>query len=240
MGTKCAPVLANLFLYAYESRYVDKLTVESVERARKYHNTFRFIDDTLSIDNDEWTVATSKDDAHGGIYPTELKLNDTTITRKLAHFCGMEIEGSGDKLSIQVYDKRKAFPFKVERFPHMLSLVPTSIPYGVFTGQLHRGYRICSSAQAFIEYAVELGRTMREKGCATQRLKTLFFAFARTQVHKYKGYKARFRSSSYSGTVWGTHREPGPELLDLKHRLSLTYQPQLAERHKQLIRRPES
>ena len=68
----------------------------------------------------------------------------------------------------------------VSRFPSMFevvvaSLIPRSIPYGVFVGLLHRGYRICSTAKDFVSYVCEVGSTLRANGCSIKRLKFLFF-----------------------------------------------------------------
>jgi hypothetical protein len=47
MGTNCAPLLADLFLYSYESEFLQKLVKD-----KKIHDfTYRYIDDVLSINN---------------------------------------------------------------------------------------------------------------------------------------------------------------------------------------------
>jgi hypothetical protein len=81
MGTNCAPVLANLFLYYYESRYIDGLYADENTKssAALFHMSFRLIDDTLSIDNPLWVKAVSLSLDDGGIYPSELTLNDTHL-----------------------------------------------------------------------------------------------------------------------------------------------------------------
>ena len=43
MGTNCAPLLANLFLFDYENRFMQKLTENKLEEAKMFQNTFRFI-----------------------------------------------------------------------------------------------------------------------------------------------------------------------------------------------------
>ena len=61
MGTNCAPVLANLYLYFYESIYVSHLELkEGPVAADTFQNTFRLIDDVLSVDNPLMAAALSK------------------------------------------------------------------------------------------------------------------------------------------------------------------------------------
>jgi hypothetical protein len=139
--------------------------------------TFRFIDDTLSVDNPQWDAATSKPYETGGLYPSALVLNDTTITPQKVNFLGMCIVDVSGDLSISVFDKRREFPFKVCRYPHKRSLIPEYIAYGVFTGLLHRYYRICTHFQDFLFNAALLARTMVKQGWHLPRLYTAFRRF---------------------------------------------------------------
>ena len=52
MGTNCAPLLANLFLYSYEIEFLDKLIKESKRKlAIKFSLSYRYIDDLISFNN---------------------------------------------------------------------------------------------------------------------------------------------------------------------------------------------
>ena len=184
MGTNCAPVLANTFLYAYESRYIDSIMRTDPSRAAQFHMTFRYIDDTLSIDNPHWQLAL---DAKL-IYPPELTLADTTPVSAAdpVHFLGMDLVDDGDRFRLSVYDKRDDFPFPVRRYPQVASLIPHTIPYGVFLGQLHRGYRICTSAADFLSFSIGVARRLVANGCGTRRLSVLFRTFVRRVVTKFR------------------------------------------------------
>ena len=201
MGTNCAPSLANLFLYYYESRFIDRLSVENSEKAALFHLTFRYIDDTLSIDNPEWMSVVKQ----GDLYPPELKLNDTTPTEEgeAVHFLGMDILGGDSRFALSVYDKREAFSFPVRRYPHMASLIPQSIPYGVFLGQLHRGYRICSAASDFLTFACDVGKRLVGNGCRPRRLHRLFVSFVKRSVSKYSGVKLSHLSHAFRTSLGG-------------------------------------
>jgi hypothetical protein len=55
MGTNCAPLLADLFLYSYEVEFIQKLLHEKKKTlAVAFSSTFRYIDDVLSINNNQF------------------------------------------------------------------------------------------------------------------------------------------------------------------------------------------
>ena len=50
VGTNCAPLLADLFLYSYENEFLDKLIKEGKRKlARKFNLSYRYIDDLISF-----------------------------------------------------------------------------------------------------------------------------------------------------------------------------------------------
>jgi hypothetical protein len=52
METKCAPLLADLFLYSYEAEILQRLTKDSkITEAKTFNLTFRYIYDVLTINN---------------------------------------------------------------------------------------------------------------------------------------------------------------------------------------------
>ena len=52
MGTNCAQLLADLFLYSYENEFLDKLIKEGKWKlARKFNLSYRYIDDLFSFNN---------------------------------------------------------------------------------------------------------------------------------------------------------------------------------------------
>jgi hypothetical protein len=73
MGTNCAPLLADLFLYSYEAEFSQKLLHEKIKPlAVAFNSTFKYIDDVLSINNDRFHSYVDS------IYPSELEIKDTT------------------------------------------------------------------------------------------------------------------------------------------------------------------
>jgi hypothetical protein len=86
MGTNCAPPLANLYLYRYESSFIDSLrTLKGPKEAHEFHMSFRLIDDVLSLDNPNFKKALCRsaeevdEDGVPGMYPAALILNETSI-----------------------------------------------------------------------------------------------------------------------------------------------------------------
>ena len=52
MGTNCAPLLADLFLYSYEAEFIPGLLQKGeMNLAQSFNLTFRYIDDVLSLNN---------------------------------------------------------------------------------------------------------------------------------------------------------------------------------------------
>ena len=168
MGTNCAPLLANLYLYAYESTFIDRLVKsQGVEVARHFHMTFRLIDDLLSADNprfEEFASIPVQADGKGGIYPSALVLNKTSITNTKVNFVGMTISWPRDgNISLDFFDKRAEFPVQVIRYPDLCSVIPTHPPYGSFTGGLHRIYKIRNNVTIFLDRCVEFSDNVLKK-----------------------------------------------------------------------------
>jgi hypothetical protein len=55
MATNCAPFLADLSLYSYEAGFIQKLLHDKNKTlAVVFNSTFRYINDVLSIDSDQF------------------------------------------------------------------------------------------------------------------------------------------------------------------------------------------
>ena len=73
IGTKCAPLFADLFLYYYEADFIQELLrKKDKELAVSFNSTFRYIDDVLSLNNTKFGDYVER------IYPIELEMKDTT------------------------------------------------------------------------------------------------------------------------------------------------------------------
>ena len=81
MGIKCAPLVADLFLFCYERDFMKSLSRKNqTDIIEAFNSTSRNLDDLLNIDNIYF------DQMVGHIYPTELQLNRTTSSDTEAPF----------------------------------------------------------------------------------------------------------------------------------------------------------
>jgi len=170
MGTNVAPYLANLYLYSYESGFLDR---QDVTTARKYVGVFRYIDDLLSSDN---PCLQDQLDANN-IYPAFLQLNATSSSQLETEFLGMQVRGYGEEIELDVADSKKKFPFAKINYPSLRGNFPSVLGYGVFTGQLHRFFRICTRPSDFAYWCALLANVLLTKDYALKKLKIFFNAF---------------------------------------------------------------
>ena len=83
MGTNCAPLVANLFLFCYERDFKMSLSVENQsEIIEAFSSTSRYLYDLLNIDNTYFDGLLSQ------IYPPELQLNKANSSDTEAAFFG--------------------------------------------------------------------------------------------------------------------------------------------------------
>ena len=163
MGTNCAPLLADLFLYSlysYESEFLQKLVKDQkIHEARAFNFTYRYIDDVLSINNSRFAEIVPL------IYPPELEVKETTDTASSASFLDLylEFDDSG-QISTKIYDKRDDFNFKIINFPNMCSNIPASPAYGVYISQLIRYARASSNYSDFLKRHRHLRNRLLDQG----------------------------------------------------------------------------
>ena len=131
------------------------------------------------------------------MYPSELTLNTTSVSPKEVEFLGMRILADSRRFRISVFDKRKSFPFAVRKYPLMSSLIPRTMLLGVFVGLLHRGYRICSGADDFLDYALDVALTLLNNGGSRRKLRRTFESFVNEHVRKHHGSRGTALSKSF-------------------------------------------
>ena len=102
MGTNFTPLLADLFLYSYESDSLSNM-IRSGHRklARSFNLCFRYIDDLIAFSNKKfWEIV--KD-----IYPSQLNVGKTDQSDDLASYLDLTFINEKDgELSTKLDDKR--------------------------------------------------------------------------------------------------------------------------------------
>ena len=140
VGTNCAPLLADIFLYSYEADFIQSLfSTEKKHSASRSNITYRYIDDVMSINNPEFA------NYLGQMYLAKLEIKDTTEGITSASYLDLLLSiGRDVQLHTFIYDKRDDFNFHITNFPFLSRNIPSSPAYGVFISQLIRHHRACS------------------------------------------------------------------------------------------------
>ena len=81
MGTNCAPLVSDLFLYCYERDFMDTLNHDNqADVIKAFNSTSRYLDELLNIDYPYFEGMVNQ------IYPPEQQLNKANITDTEAPF----------------------------------------------------------------------------------------------------------------------------------------------------------
>ena len=144
MGTNCAPLVANLFLYCYERDFMDSLNHDNqADVIEAFNSTSRYLDDLLNIDNPYFEGMVNQ------IYPSELQLNKANISDTEAPFLDLHLSVANGFVSSKIYDKRDDFDLDIVNFPFLDGDVPRRASYRVYISQLIRFARVCNHVTDF-------------------------------------------------------------------------------------------
>ena len=114
MGTNCAPLVADLFLFCYERKFMKSLTKEKrYDLIDAFNSTSRYLDDLLNIENIHFEHMVHR------IYPAELQLNKANASDTEAAFLDLKLSIHNDIVSTKIYDKRDDFNFDIVNFPFL-------------------------------------------------------------------------------------------------------------------------
>ena len=133
MGSDPAPFFANLFLYHFESKWIKKIKKTDIGRARRFANTFRFIDDLTALNDGGEFEKSFKE-----IYPPELELKKENVTNTERSFLDLNIKIENNRFATSLYDKRDGFPFSIVRMPYLCSNIPSKMFYSAFGAEILR------------------------------------------------------------------------------------------------------
>ena len=170
VGTGCAPLLADLFLYSYEAGFVRTL----IGGGRRYlagpfNFAYGYVDGVLSVGGPGFG------DYIGFVYPVELEIKDTTDADHHASYLDLLlIYDNFHRLQVKLYDN---FNFNIVNFPFLSSNIPQSPAYGVFVSQLIRYARASSLYEDFIMRSQLLTSKLLKQGYTRNRLIATFKKF---------------------------------------------------------------
>ena len=158
MGADPSPFMANLFLYHYESQWIKSLKKDNIQKARRFAYTFRFIDDLLTINDDNLFLKNFKN-----IYPPELQLN-LENSGDTVNFLDLSLTNNNGHIDVKLYDKRDNFPFSIVRLLFTSSNIPSRMFYNCVGAEILRIGRVSSSTPNFIDAAKSLIDRAKKQG----------------------------------------------------------------------------
>ena len=87
------------------------------------------------------------------IYDKALKIEQTNITNDESNFLDLTLMINRESNSIvsKLYNKTDDYNFKIRRYPHFTSNIPTSIGLNTIKGEIIRFSRCCSEVNYFLE-----------------------------------------------------------------------------------------
>ena len=143
MGTKCVPLVTDLFVFRYERDFIKSLSRENqADIFEAFNSTSRYLDDLLNIDNIYFEHVIDR------IYPAELQLNKANSSDIEAPFLDSNLSISNGTVSPKIYNKR-GFGFDIVNFPFLDGDVSRHTSYGVYISQLIRFARASSNVSDF-------------------------------------------------------------------------------------------
>ena len=130
MGTICATLVADLFLFCYERDFMLSLSKDNQSDViEAFNSTSRYLGDLLNIDNDFFDSMVNR------IYPSELQLNKANVSDAEVVFLDIYLSISDGFVKTKIYDKRDDFDFDIVNFPFLDGDVPRSAAYCVYISQ---------------------------------------------------------------------------------------------------------
>ena len=127
MGTNCALLVADLFLFCYERDFMTSLTKEKrYDMIDAFNSTSIYLDDLLNIDNIHFEQMVHR------IYSAELQLNKAYASDTETAFLDLNLSIHNDTVSAKIYGKRDDFDFDIVNFPFLDGDVPRRSSYGVY------------------------------------------------------------------------------------------------------------
>ena len=144
----------------------------SLIKARKLYNIFRFIDDLNSINDGAEFVSNYSD-----ICPEDLQINKQNTDKHEASFLDLNIKKKDGKFRFCLFDKRDSFPFSIVRMPDKSSNVPSSIVHSPTGAESLRIARASNNFESFSAAVKPLIARMSRQGVPIQNINSSILNF---------------------------------------------------------------
>ena len=119
MGTNCAPLVGDLFLFCYERGFMMSLSDDkTADIIDAFNTTYRYLDNILNINNVYFDTSVSQ------TYPSELQFNKANTSDNEAALLDLHLSISIDIVSTKICNKRDDFDFEIVNFPFLNGDVP--------------------------------------------------------------------------------------------------------------------
>ena len=101
MGTNCAPLVADLFLFCCERDFMMSLSEDNQSDViEAFNSTSQSVGDPLNIDNNFFDSMVYR------IYPSELQFNKANVSDAEVSFLDLHLYISDGFVKTKIYDKR--------------------------------------------------------------------------------------------------------------------------------------
>ena len=189
MGTNCAPLVADLFLFCYERDFMLSLSPSSQnDIIEAFNRSSRYLDDILNIDNPFFAGMVDS------IYPPELTLNKANTLDTQVVFLDLSLSISNNIVTSKIYDKRDDFNFNIVNYPHLDGDVPRTTSYGVYMSQLVRFARVCGKVEDFNDRNKFITSKLLQQGFRYHKLRKTFSNFYRRNTHLVEKYNTNLKT----------------------------------------------
>ena len=113
MGTNCAPLVADVYLFCFESFMLSLSEDNQSDVIEAFSSTYRYLDDLLSINNNFFDSMVNR------TYPSDLQLNKANVSDTEVPFLDLHLSISDGFVKTKFYDKRDDFDLNIVNFPFL-------------------------------------------------------------------------------------------------------------------------
>ena len=194
MGTNCAPLVADLFLFCCERDFMPSLSdVEQAKIIEAFKPTSRYLDDLLNIGSPYFEGMV------GRIYLPDLRLGRADTSDDEAPFFYLHLSISNGFVSSKIYDKGDDFDFDIVNFPFLDGDVPRSASCGVCISQLVRFAGVSGRVAGFGARYGGLTAKLLQQGYRYHKLRKTFSKFYRRHYELVSKFNVGLKTLLHQG-----------------------------------------